>query len=380
VDTPRERVQCGVTYWSSEVGPYVWHEFDTERTAAELRGISAAGFRVLRTLLPWDAFMPTPRGVDQARMRDLEVLLTVAAAESLEVIPVLFVQSFGDCVMLPGYAIDVDHPRRGVRVLTGGVVQPGGPRDIYTEPRMLEPALLWLEQMLAAFAGHPSISMWDLGSDPASTVRPRRIAHLHDWVAAMAVQLRERDGRGTLTMGSRDVTTARGVRIGPVAQELGRAGIEVDPGGVPLGDAALDPSVTRFVAQLGQRLAGDDAELSIHVGDSPQADAFSGLVEVGCAGVHATQWSNCGARVSGVPPFDRAPGLCERGVVDSTGELTAFGRVWSANARVEHERRARSPWPARLDVDTYYANLPDSLHDLYAAWRRETDDHPGMLV
>ena len=392
MDSPRARVECGVTYWSSDVGPYVWHEFDAARATADIRRMSSAGFRMIRTLLPWDAFMPTPRGVEPARLRDLERFLAAAAAESVQVVPVMFVQSFGDCVMLPAYAIDVDRPRRGVRVLSGGVAQPGGPRDVYTEPRMLDAGFRWLEQMLTAFAGHSSIAAWDLGHDPASTVRPRRIAHLRDWVAALAALVHERGQRCTLTFGVDDAVTARGVRMGIVASDLDGVGMDLDLARVPVADDPLDAAATRFVAQLTQRLAGEQSALEAHVGVSSvvpgdssgglaryAGDAFSGLVAVGCAGVHAAQWANCGARVIDAPPVDRAGGLCHRGVVDTSGEATPFGAPWMSNARTEHERRPLSPWPAHLDIESYYANLPDSLRDLYAAWSREVDDRPAML-
>ena len=61
-----------MTYWSAEVGPYVWHEFDTDRTRAELQAMADFGIRVVRTLLPWDAFMASPSRVTTARLRDVE--------------------------------------------------------------------------------------------------------------------------------------------------------------------------------------------------------------------------------------------------------------------------------------------------------------------
>ncbi len=58
--TSRQAVDFGVTYWSRDVGPYIWHEYDVARTIAELRAIQSAGHRTVRTHLLWDAFMPTP--------------------------------------------------------------------------------------------------------------------------------------------------------------------------------------------------------------------------------------------------------------------------------------------------------------------------------
>ena len=66
-------------------------------------------------------------------------------------------------------------------------------------------------------------------------------------------------------------------------------------------------------------------------------------------------------------------------VVDVAGAPTAFGRAWMEDAAVERERRTPTPWPRELDVESYYANLPDSAADLYAEWRRGGSDRPAML-
>ena len=69
----------------------------------------------------------------------------------------------------------------------------------------------------------------------------------------------------------------------------------------------------------------------------------------------------------------------DAGVVDVAGAETAFGNAWTAVARHERERTAPSPWPERIDADDYYANLPESLHELRAAWERGSGEYPAML-
>jgi hypothetical protein len=396
---PRQPVDIGVTYWSREVGPYVWHEYDAARTEGELRAIKSAGHHTVRTHLLWDAFMPTPARVEPARLRNLEHFLRVASELSLQVIPVLFVQTLGRCLMLPSYAIDVDARRSGVRAVSDAVTQPGGPRYVYTDQLMLEVCVRWTDEMLGAFAGHPAITMWDIGHDPAGGVRPQRIDHLRSWVALISGRIHEREQRCMLSLSADDVVTARAVRPAAVASLVDALGLDVTAGALAQVGGESDPSAAAFLAQLCESLSAS-APLIAHLqssaaatptdGDDAESDtdartrrfvagAVDALIDCGCAGVMAAMWSNPGPRAAEMPPFDRQHHLRDAGVVDASGAETAFGSVWVEQAGHERERSLPSPWPERIDVDDYYANLPESLHELHAAWERGSSEYPAML-
>ncbi len=400
--TPRQAVDIGVTYWSREVGPYIWHEYDAARTATELRAIKSAGHGVVRTHLLWDAFIPTSERVEPARLRDFERFLDVASELALQVIPVLFLQTLGGCVMLPAYAIDLDARRPGLRVISGAVKQPGGPRYLYTDPLMLETCVRWIDTMLAAFAGHPAIAMWDLGHDPAGGVRPHRIEHVRSWVALLSGRIHDREERCMLTLSADDLVTARAVRPALVAELVDAVGLDLDSAALAQAGGVTDPSSAAFLVQLAQSLArvapliahlaahhavdagadADDANSTADVDASARrfaAATVDALINLGCAGVFASMWSNPGPRALAVPPFDNDTDLRSLGVVDASGSATAFGSVWLEQTRRERERSDPAPWPERLDVDDYYANLPESLHELRAAWERGSSEHPAML-
>ena len=384
----RTRVDAGTTYWSAATGPYLWHEFDVQRVTTELRAMSAFGVRVVRTLLPWDVFMPQRDAVPAARLRDVETLLSVAAAQSISVVPVLFAHSLGDCVMLPAYAIDVRTPRAGVRVLTDAVVQPGGPRDMYTDTLMLDTAVAWLASMLGAFAGHPAIAAWDLGHDPASTVRPRRIDDMRRWVTLLAGRVHERAERCVLTLSTRDLVNGRAVRMNALAPALDGVGLILEPEWLAAGHG-LDAHAAVFLLQLANTFAPDATPLTAHLAAAEDDDAapanryardtVAGVIENGAAAVFAGAWASSGARVAHVPPLDHAPALGRRGLVDSGGDATVFGAAWREQFAREHERHARVQLATRVDVDDYYANLPDSVNELYAAWEDGGRDDPAML-
>jgi len=408
-----DHLVCGVTYWPAEVGPYLWHEFDAERTRRDLQRIRAAGFAAVRVPLAWDAFMPSPRQVSRYRLRDLEALLQAAASSSLQVVPVLFAQSWADCVMLPRYAVARDAARPGVRVVSDGIVERGGPRDLWDDPLMLEVESLWLEEVLRAFANHPALLAWDLGHDPAATCRPRRIAQLARWAEMMGGRVRAAGDACWFTLGAADVLTARGMRLSAVAPHVDAVGMAVLPqrlGYLP--GAPLDVARVLFVLRVAQRLAapgGDappllavtslvaepvvpappqppsgDAEprrAPVHTVDpAPAADAVrhSGallerLPDAGVTGALA-QWCDLGPRALQAAPFDRHPWLAQCGLAEPDGELKPHGAEWAAVARREVGTAAAAPWPPEgLDEAQWYENLPDAANDLFARFRAETD-------
>lgn len=404
-----DHLLCGVTYLPAEVGPWLWHEFDAERTRRDLRRVRSAGFAVLRVPLAWDAFVPTPRQVNRHRLRDLETLLGIAVETDLRVVPVLFAQSFGDCVLLPRYAVARGERRRGVRVITDGIVEPGAPRDVWDDPLMLEVEAMWLEETLRAFANHPALLAWDLGHDPATTCRPVRIAHLAAWAELMGSRVRATQDPCWMTLGAGDVFTARGVRLSAVAPHVDAVGLAVHPQRLGFAGAPLDPLRVEFAARLAQRLAAPDAgseppPLVVHTGiaaqpvtvwaDVPGEEAVTPVERIepaapqdavrhtgevlerlpagGAVALLATQWSDLGPRPSSSPPYDRRPWLAQTGVATPSGELKPHGEVWSSLARRDVDAGAPSPWPpGGFDVAQWYENLPDASNDLFARFRAE---------
>jgi hypothetical protein len=410
-----DHLLCGVTYQPAEVGPYLWHEFDVERTRRDLRRIAAAGFRTVRVGLAWDAFMPTPRQVNRYRLRDLDALLRLAQEQSLQVVPVLFAQTLGDSVMLPRYAVQRDRPWPGVRVICDGIVERGGPRDIWDDPLMLEVESLWLEELLRAFSNHPALLAWDLGHDPASTCRPLRTAHLASWARLMGGRVRAAQDACWMTLGADDVLTARGVRLAAVAPHVDALGLVVHPQRLRLHGDPLDPLRVLFVLRLAQRLAAPDGDTAAvppllavtglvaePVEPAPPAPPEAGgprpvlldpapageavrhsgallerLPEAGAVAAVGAAWCDLGSRPMEAAPFDRAPWAGRLGLASATGAAKPHGEVWSTLARRDVAAGTPAPWPAApFDVAGWYDNLPDASNDLLVRYRTDSDVLP----
>ncbi len=178
----------------------------------------------------------------------------------------MFMQTLGRCVMLPPYAIDVDARRSGVRVVVDAVVQPGGPRYLYTDPLMLETSVRWIDAMLGEFAGHPAIAMWDIGHDPAGGVRPLRIDDLRAWVALISGRIHEREQRCMLSLSANDLVTARARAPGDCRRASSmRLGSTLPVRHSRRLVESRIRAAAAFLLQLAQSLGGD-VPLFVHLG------------------------------------------------------------------------------------------------------------------
>jgi hypothetical protein len=382
-------------YQPAATGPFLWQAFDTAAVSSDLAAIARAGFREVRVGLAWDSFMPDARGVDPRRMGEFDTLLRVAGAHGMGIVPVLFIQAHGDCVFLPARAVMRDARRRGVRVLSEGMPEPGGPRDVWTDPLMLELADRWARAMAAGFANHPALAAWDLGDDPARVLRPRRIPDLAAWVAVAGAPLRQRGDRVQMTLGADDLLRGRGVRLGSLSSLLDRIDIAIRP--AQLRRLQLpEPEALLFIAQLAQALAGDQGgQIGLALampspgGDEEGMDELAAAAtvdqlverrtEAGVSALRATAWCDLHPRLRERAPYDRHDWRRRCGLLSLDGaEKPALG-PWSRLARADLAAPPPNPRPPHLDVEAFYANLPDSVLDLAAAWHREQEDRPAIL-
>jgi hypothetical protein len=403
-------LRIGVTYLPYETGIHQWQEFSAERTEHDLGLIRSQGFENVRLHLAWDAFMPSHRHVDRSRLRDLEVVLTAMRAQRLRCDLVVLAQSHGDCIQLPAYAVDPRRVRRGVRVVVDGRVVDGGPRDLWADPLMLEAAELWLRTLLEAFANHPAVSAWDLGHDPATTLRPRRLAHMVATVDLLAALVRRHEDAVRLTLGSGDVLSARGVRLAPLANLVDTLGLVIDPyrlavnGADPVRAAAFTLALAERLVSGGEPAHPIDVITGVAIDDHPElpppvmpaprtdphaeaqpppwdvvpliptegarltSELLGRLSDGGATGLAATSWCVGGPRTLAAPPCDRMPSLARHGLAARDGALREQGHRWAELALRESTAGAPAPLAAALDVQAYYANLPESASDLFTAW------------
>jgi hypothetical protein len=138
----------------------------------------------------------------------------------------------------------------------------------------------------------------------------------------------------------------------------------------------------RFVLALANQLSGQACGCVLQVDHYSRDDnvdkpadaatldwnnAVAAAIDTGAPVVSSAAWCDLGERTIDAPPFDHYPQLRRCGVAID---------VWRQLHQHNAERRSTIAWPPLIDVDSFYANLPDSLSDLYSSWRAGRD--PGQ--
>jgi hypothetical protein len=226
------------------------------------------------------------------------------------------------------------------------------------------------------------------------------------WAGLLAERIHAVDEECRVTLGQGDVVRGRGVRLAALAEHVDAVGLVLRPQRLALPGQPLAPGRAVFLAELAEALAGVTTPLMVELGiasgemeDAPGADGsfadrvtappddarraademLQRLIGSGVAGLHAGGWCDWGKRLIDTPPVDRRRWWSRLGIVDSTGVSKPIAEAWEAVAGRDHAVGSSSPYPVTIDVESYYANLPDSLLDLHASWEGDRGSAPAIL-
>lgn len=207
----RRTFTLGVNYWPRHKAMAWWKAFDHAEVETEFGEIAALGLSVVRIFLLWEDFQPAPDVVSETALADLGVVLDVAQALGLRVLPTFFTGHMSGVNWWPTWALLDDDTSAGgtagaasdeaiIRVAGGSATHRHG-RDPYTDPLMLAAARAQVEVVCGRYGAHPAVWAWDLANEPDLFAVPRTTAEGAAWNATLAAVVRAHSDR-PVTLGA----------------------------------------------------------------------------------------------------------------------------------------------------------------------------------
>jgi endo-1,4-beta-mannosidase len=252
----------GVNYWPRAKAMYWWSDFDRGEVAEEFDLIESLGMSVVRIFLLWDDWQPSADTVSPERLRDLGVVLDLAAERGLGLDVTFFTGHMSGPNWSPGWLLDpsvAGHPSPHVRqVVSGGVVVDTSYRNMFHDPAALDAGRLLLETVVGEYRSHAGVWMWNLGNEPDLFAHPHDAAAGRSWVRDMTLLVKDIDPEHPVTTGlhTASLFTDNGLRVDQVFSESDVAVMHGYPMYVDWARDPLDPDFVPYLCALVTALTG----------------------------------------------------------------------------------------------------------------------------
>lgn len=251
----------GVNYWPRRKAMYWWSDFDPAEVAEEFDLIADLDMDVVRIFLLWDDWQETPESVSPERLRDLGVVLDLAAGRGLGLDVTFFTGHMSGPNWAPRWLLDsgARQPSPHVRqVLSRGRVVDSAYRNMFHDPEALAAERLLLETVVGEYGNHPGVWMWNLGNEPDLFAYPPSEASGRAWAREMTDLVRSIDPSHPVTTGlhSANLLDNNGLRVDHVFEAADVAVMHGYPMYIPWARGDLDPDFVPYLCALTSALSG----------------------------------------------------------------------------------------------------------------------------
>jgi endo-1,4-beta-mannosidase len=369
---------------------YMWREFDLGEVREDMARIADMGFDVVRLLALTEDFLPGPMTVDARMVARLVDVAHAAKTVGLRVVPTLIVINMSGRMWWPKWMLD----------------SPGAPRDLFTEPTLVDSQALLVETCARALSGDEAIRAFDVANEIDDALRPRTRDDGRRWATAMANAIRRGAPGIPVQIGTHlpSLATRNNMRVDDLAGIADEDVMHAYPLYSDTARSFLDPELVPFSCALTAGLSGSGRRTLMQefgLCTAPRGrpgqtitDDFLGhprsqylasedegaayyeavlerLVETGAAGAYAWCYGDYDPRLFDRPPL--ATALRERtfGLVRADGSEKPAVEVFRAfKTRRDAGTLAAAPVPTVLDVsaDEYYRAPASHFARLYASW------------
>ena len=308
-----------------------WSRFDPGEVRRDFQRAAASGMDSVRLFLLWEAFQPSPDGVDREMLARLVEVADTTEAAGVRIMPTLFTGHMSGVNWIPGWALGGSRRDPRFRVVSGGRVAGAGLRDWFTDERVGRAQALLASEAAIALAGHPALWAWDLGNEHSNCVVPPDREHARRWLGQMAAAIRAADPDALVTIGLHMEDLEQDRRLGP--REAAEACDLLTMHGYPIyatwAEGPLDQHLVPFLACITRWLGGGGDVLFSEFGLPtlptqgarpgtgpafvPEGDAatytaqvLEGLREAGCVGAMLWCYADYDLAIWEQPPLDEA--------------------------------------------------------------------------
>jgi len=392
VNEPGTPFRLGINYWPAATGMQWWSRFDATAVAYDFERIAAAGMDSVRLFLLWEAFQPSPREIDDARVALLVEVCDTAAHTGLQLIVTLFTGHMSAANWLPAWALGaaLDPVPRFPAVSSG---RPTGRilRNWYTDPEIPGAQAWFCGEIAARLSGHPAIWAWDLGNENSNCCMPPDRASGRAWLERTTSALRRGDpGRPvTLGMHMEDLEFDRNLHPVDAATYCDFLCMHGYPAYAPWVRAPDDEQLLPFLALVTRWLGGGVPVLFEEFGaptvpdgtsltEAPyylEESAAAAYYERALAAIHgagaigAMGWcyADYAPAIWGEEPFEHAPHERFFGLWRPDGSPKPAAATFAAIAGASVEPPPPTPW-IDLAPHAFYDAPAEHLHHLYSRY------------
>lgn len=374
---------------------YAWREFDAGEIREEMAQIASIGFDGVRIFALAQDFIPLALTVDATMIARLVEVVQMASDAGLAVVPTLVVINMSGLMWWPNWMLDAR----------------GKPRDLFSDPAILQSQAILAESCATALAGNSAIRAFDLANEIDDAQQPSSREAGTRWAAALTGAIRKAAPNIPVRIGAHlpSLTTNNNMRIDDLASVVDEDVMHAYPLYSDQARSFLDPELVPFSCALTSALSGRGKPAIMQefglctappgrpghtitddflgtptqqylASEEEQAayygEVLGGLMKTGAAGAYAWCYSDYDQRLYDRAPFATAVRERTFGLVRSDGTekpaadvFRKFRRARDAGELESGDRRARK-LPQVLDVtaDEYYRDPARHFARLYARW------------
>ena len=376
--------QFSASYAPARWGLYWLENFSWESIRLDFDAAQQLGLRRLSLDIRWSDLQPAARRIFLPAMRSIEQVLDGAADRDLLLLPVLFPMEVAGMAMAPDWVLEPGG-EPGRLVLAGNVLTHRPLRDIMSDEDMVRAQVRAVSEMTGAFAGHPALAGWVLGSHIFDVSPPSSATAFGQWLSRLVDAVSMRSFTSLWHGVSARTVVLANTFDTSVLSDLG-VGLRVAADWHPAWAAGSGRWWLAFLAAYARQLTGapsviNDAGTCTVRYDVPGThgcvdetaaanwleDVLPFLHEAGGGGCE-THFIDLDVELRRAPPYDRQPGALSRGLlrVDRTPKPQALAGAQFAlqNAQV---RPLPDNFPG-VDPDLRLRSPESVARDSFEAW------------